>query len=148
MNENTTLSQLAQLTGASLAGGNTSSEELDQLRSNVARALLSQQSAEQIRQSFRFETLADFDTRHLEIDDLQHLDNLLQAARENIGSPIRAFRREVPFISSQVRGSVPDWARGARISQTIGPLIDNQGRRFWWDFYSILPGVQLFYKER
>jgi len=144
MNENTTLSQLAQLTGAFVADRNTSPAELDQLRSNVATALLSQQSAEHIRQSFRFETLPDFHTRHLETDDLNHLENLLQSARENIGNPIRAFRREVPFISSQVRGSVPDWARGARIFQTIGPLIDNQGRRFWWDFYTIRPGVQLF----
>jgi hypothetical protein len=143
MNERT-LSELAQLTGAFVADRNTSQAELDQLRTKVATALLSQQSAQDIRQAFRFETLADFHTRNLETSELQDLETLLKAAQDNIGSPIRAFRREVPFISSQVRGSVPEWARGARVAQTIGPLTDSQGRRFWWDFYTIYPGIQLF----
>ena len=139
-----TLSELAELTGAFVADRNTSQAELDQFRTSVATALLSQQSIQDIRQTFRFETLADFHTRHLETEQLQDLENLLKAAQQKVASPIRAFRREVPFISSQVRGSAPDWARGARVAQTIGPLKDNQGRVFWWDFYAIHPGIQLF----
>lgn len=146
MNENPILAQLAQLTGTFLAANNPSSEELQLFQNNIATALLQQQPAEQMQQPFQFEKIENFSTRLLGETEMLNLNSVLQNAENNLqnNSNIRAFRREVPFVSSQVKGSVPEWARGAKITNTIGPLLDLQGRRFWWDFYHIVPGVQLF----
>src|SRR6266536_6020229 len=146
MNEHPLLSRLAQITGAFVAANNPSLEELQNFQDSVAAALLQQQPAEQLQQSFQFEKMENFSTQHLGESDLLHLNQVLQNVESSSlkDSNIKAFRREVPFISSQVKGSVPGWARGAKIVKTIGPLIDLQGRRFWWDFYHVVPGVQLF----
>jgi hypothetical protein len=146
MSENPILAQLANLTGAFVAANNPSTEELQLFQNNIATALLQQQPADQMQQSFQFEKMENFSTQLLSESDLLDLNKVLQNAESDLqnNSNIRAFRREVPFVSSQVKGSMPDWARGAKITNTIGPLIDLQGRRFWWDFYNIVPGVQLF----
>lgn len=148
MNEHPLLADLAQLTGAFVAANNPSKEELQNFQNNIAAALLKKQPAEQLQQSFQFEKMENFSTQHLAATDLEQLNEVLADAENNPlkDSNIRAFRREVPFISSQVKGSVPGWARGAKIAKTIGPLIDLQGRWFWWDFYYSVPGVQLFLK--
>src|ERR1043165_8919816 len=53
------------------------------------------------------------------------------------GKQYNVFRREVPVLSSRVKGSVPEWAHGASPLFTLGPFLSQDGRRFWFDFYSI-----------
>ena len=146
MNEHPLLALLAQFTGAYLAANNPSTDELHAFQLNIANALLQKQSASEFQQSFLFENMQSLTTQHLDEKDMQHLNSVLQNAEESsaTGDTIRVFRREVPFTSSQVKGSVPDWARGAKIENTIGPLINNLGQKIWWDLYRIVPGVQLY----
>lgn len=146
MSDNPILAQLAQLTGAFITSNNPSTEALEGFQSSIATALLQQQPASQMLQSFQFEKLKDINTLLLDESDSSRLDKVLVDAGNNLQNEdnIRVFRREVPFVSSQVKGSLPEWARGAKITRTIGPLIDSMGRRFWWDFYHVVPGVQLF----
>ena len=146
MNGKPLVSQLAQLTGAFMVADNSSQNELQDLKNNIASALLQQQPAEQVQQNFQFEKIENFNVQHLKEKDFAELNEVLKNAESNSANQgnIRAFRREVPFINSQVKGSVPPWARGAKIGKTIGPLSDLQGRKFWWDFYYTVPGIQLF----
>ena len=54
------------------------------------------------------------------------------------------FVREVPIRESLVHGSVPNWAAGARVDQSIGPFVNKDGRRFWFDFYPVAKLTALY----
>lgn len=50
----------------------------------------------------------------------------------------RVFRREAPLASSAALLTMPAWARGAAIAETVGPLRAADGRLFWFDFFRIV----------
>ena len=50
----------------------------------------------------------------------------------------RVFRREAPIAAPGAAFTVPDWARGAAVAETIGPLRASDGRLFWYDFFRIV----------
>jgi len=145
INENPLVGSLARLCGDITMAMNPDTEQVLRLQREVAAVLISEPNLS-TSSFFQFEQLEDFTTRHLGQDDLQHLRDVLTNVQKT-GSPskahMRVFRREVPFISSQVKGSVPEWARGAGIINTIGPLLNQEGRRFWFDFYSTIPVVRV-----
>ena len=116
------------------------------MEENIAKALLHGQAVESLQDGFQFEAIPDPNAASLTEAEKLHLTTILQTVTANVGkeAPLRAFRREVPFVSGQVKGSAPDWARGAKIAKTIGPVIDKYGRKYWWDLYHIVPSVQLF----
>ena len=146
MNENSLLSLLAKLCGDITLNNNTDGNAIIQLQQALASAIISH--ANQPASSlFQFEDIENFSTHHLNAEDMQHLNNVLQRVQETpqtIDNNIRVFRREVPFISSQLRGSVPEWGRGASVINTLGPFINRDGRRFWFDFFRIIPVVQVY----
>ena len=57
----------------------------------------------------------------------------------------RVFRREAPLAADALRETVPDWARGAAIAETVGPLRADDGRVFWYDFYRIVRLVPVYF---
>ncbi len=145
MNEHPLLAQLAQFTGGFIAADNQSQEQLQAFHSDIAQVLLQQQPAEQLHDPFQFETIENFNTQNIQADDLHYLNNVLLTAGETQQQDIlRAFRREVPFVSPVVSKSVPSWGRGAKIQKTIGPLINTHGQKFYYDFYKVVPHVKLF----
>ena len=146
MDENSLLALLAKLCGDITSTNNSDTDQLFKLQEAIATALINQQSTV-VSHSFQFDQLENFATQHLDAGDLEHLNNVLQRVQSStqpIDTNIRVFRRETPFISSQLRGSVPDWARGADIINTIGPVVNRDGRRLWFDFYKIIPVVQVW----
>ena len=54
------------------------------------------------------------------------------------------FVREVPIRESLLHASVPGWAAGARVSQSVGPFVNKDGRRFWFDFYPLVKLTALY----
>ncbi|MEP6712340.1 MAG: hypothetical protein ABJA37_07995 [Ferruginibacter sp.] len=145
MNENL-LALLARLCGDITLNNNSDTNSVIQLQEAVASAIINQPSLN-IPGSFQFEEIENFSTHHLAAEDLQHLNNVLQRVQESpqtIDTSIQVFRRQVPFISSQVRGSVPEWGRGASVVNTLGPFINRDSRRFWFDIYRIIPVVQVW----
>ena len=54
------------------------------------------------------------------------------------------FVREVPIRESLLHASVPNWAAGARVSQSVGPFVNKDGRRFWFDFYPVAKLTALY----
>lgn len=146
MNEDDLLVALAKLCGDITLTNNSNSEEVFRLQQTIATAIINDPSLPSSR-PFQFQEAGDFATKHLDAADLQHLTNVLENVKQTpqtIDTTIRVFRREVPAISSQLRGSVPDWARGGRIVETIGPVFNREGRRVWFDLYRIIPVVQVW----
>ncbi len=146
MNENSLLALLAKLCGDITINNDTDAVTISKLQQAIASAIINEPAAN-IAGSFQFEQLENFATKHLTPTDLLQLTKALQQALEISqanDTTVRVFKREVPFISSQVKGSVPDWARGAEIIKTSGPYNNADGRRFWFDFYRIIPVVKVW----
>lgn len=57
---------------------------------------------------------------------------------------LKAFVREVPIRSTQIRASVPDWAAGAKVEKSIGPLVKNDGRIIVIDFFKIVKLIGIY----
>lgn len=145
MKENPLLALLAKLCGDITLANNPDANQLFQLQQSLATAIINDPTPPVSR--FQFERLENFSTHHLDATDLEHLNNVLQNVGEthaHIDTTVRVFKREVPFISSRLPGSVPGWAWGARILQTIGPFINRDGRKVWFDFYKIIPVAQVW----
>jgi hypothetical protein len=56
----------------------------------------------------------------------------------------RVFVRDTPVRNAQLKTSVPSWATGAAVDKTIGPFINKDGRKLWYDFYSIEELIALY----
>ncbi|RYY62281.1 MAG: hypothetical protein EOO05_03420 [Chitinophagaceae bacterium] len=54
------------------------------------------------------------------------------------------FIRSTPVLNPHLAGSVPDWALGAKPSETYGPFLDAEGRETWIDFYRIEKLITLY----
>jgi hypothetical protein len=146
MKEDQMLALLAKLCGDITLANNDNPEQVAKLQGLIASAIISDSTVTS-NTNFQFDELDNFSTHHLDADGLQHLTNVLQRAKESreaIDPSIRVFRREMPFISSQLRGSVADETRGGRIIDTIGPIFNRDGRRFWFDIYRVIPVVQVW----
>lgn len=73
------------------------------------------------------------------------LENLaIQAEQESAQADRRVFVRDVPVRTSQISGSVPLWANGAAVDETLGPFLNKDGRQIWFDFFKITRLVALY----
>jgi hypothetical protein len=74
---------------------------------------------------------------------LAHLaDRIAQSGERE--PELRVFVRNVPVRSTQIPGSVPGWAAGASVAQTLGPFTGVDGRRYWFDFFRVTRLVALY----
>jgi hypothetical protein len=69
-------------------------------------------------------------------------------ARDTRPPDLRVFVRDVPVRTTQIPGSVPLWAGGAAVTETLGPFLSKDGRRIWYDFYKITQLVALYVQGR
>ena len=69
----------------------------------------------------------------------------LTAVSAEAPAEFRVFRRESPAATPAVPASMPDWARGAAIAETIGPLQSADGRTVWFDFFRIVRLVPVYF---
>ncbi|TDH27350.1 hypothetical protein EXU57_07120 [Segetibacter sp. 3557_3] len=150
MKETPLLAMLAQLCGDIITTPELDGDQLLRLQTAIATALFNAPPVSATTPGrFQFDRLEDFATRQLATADFEQLGTVLQRLQQenlSIDKTIRVARREVPFVSSQVRGSIPDWARGANIVDTLGPFTNRDGRQVWFDFYRIIPVVQVWLK--
>jgi hypothetical protein len=88
--------------------------------------------------SFSVEQSDLFFTDAIAPGELTRLKNLAAKAVKEAGAEtLRVFVRDVPVRSTQIAGSVPLWAGGAAVEKTMGPFINKDGRKLWFDFYRI-----------
>lgn len=57
---------------------------------------------------------------------------------------LKAFVREVPIRSTQIRASVPAWAAGAKVEKSIGPLAKADGRLIVIDFFRVIKLIGIY----
>lgn len=145
MNENQLLATLASLCGDITLANNSDTNEVLRLQQTLATAIINEPDLP-VSGSIHPEA-SDISTQQLHTTEWQHLSSVLQRVQEApqpIDTTVRVFRREVPAVSSQLRGSVPEWGRGGEIVGTLGPFLNNEGRRVWFDLYRIIPVVQVW----
>ena len=140
------VSLLATLTGHL----HTTTQEEEQLiytlQQTVAKTLLQQDASLVTNQQFSFQSSDLFFTQNVKGSRLANIQAVVQGAlATKLEQPdLRLFVRDVPIRSTQVTGSVPSWAAGARVDTTVGPFIDADGRRLWFDFYKIEKLIGLY----
>lgn len=145
MNEDALVQMLAKLSRDFDTGASQSPAAVNTLKEKVTAALFQNQEVSSTGHHFLFEKM------ELPVSEKEKNETLL-AAQKFIDSPspagttdtYRIFRREVPFISSQLKGSAPEWARGAAVSQTIGPIMNPHGIPSWFDIYKVEKGVKVY----
>jgi len=76
------------------------------------------------------------------LEELNALARTIETREEQPRSLV--FVREVPIRDSLLHASVPGWAAGARVDQSVGPFINKDGRRFWFDFYRVAKLTALY----
>ncbi|REG90365.1 hypothetical protein [Algoriphagus antarcticus] len=57
---------------------------------------------------------------------------------------LKAFVREVPIRSTQIRASVPAWAAGAKVEKSIGPFTKTDGRIIIIDFFRVTKLIGIY----
>ncbi len=65
-------------------------------------------------------------------------------SRELNEPDLKPFVREVPVRTTQLKTSVPDWAAGAKVEKTVGPLLREDGRIVLIDFYKVVKLLGLY----
>jgi len=109
-------------------------------------------AAPDLRRTVSVPLLAGLDIRN-DVDRVAHARLATLLGRATIEESIqtaeppefRLFVREVPIASAASALTVPAWARGAEIAETIGPLRDADGRLFWFDFYRIVRLIPIYF---
>ena len=76
------------------------------------------------------------------LEELNTLARKIERREEEPRSLV--FVREVPIRESLLHASVPSWAAGARVDQSVGPFVNKDGRRFWFDFYPLAKLTALY----
>jgi len=76
------------------------------------------------------------------LEELNALARKIEIREEEPRSLV--FVREVPIRESLLHASVPSWAAGARVDQSVGPFVNKDGRRFWFDFYRVAKLTALY----
>lgn len=150
MHERELINQLAELTGSLKPSANVTSKDLREVRRVLANFLMREGSAASARARTAVDEVglvpepsAMSDIVEEVLNELREVASEAVEARGVVPEPealevelgARVFRRELPVVTSQVSGSVPKWAAGRRIDQTIGPFLDPSGRPYWFDIY-------------
>ena len=140
MANNQVSTALLQLTGNLSATTGSTKKQLVQLRKELA-AVLPLQPMEQMmapaskkyQRLFAGESFLQEEAKNAINEFVGKIETALPA--EDLSPEMKVFRREVPVRSSQLEGSVPQWAAGQKVDHTLGPFMDNFGEQYWFDFY-------------
>lgn len=146
MLQQTLTALLASITGNLYASTTEEEQQLDNLQELLAQTLQHQDISSTTNQSFSFESSDFFFSQNIKGTRLQNIDEKVkQVLQDNVRNNLKVFIRETPVRSSQIAGSIPSWAGGARVLTTLGPFIGSDGRRKWFDFFKVEKLVALYF---
>ncbi len=94
---------------------------------------------------FVFEKLSPSTFKDLSPELQQQISDVV--SDENIAllqKEFKVFQRETPVRNVNALRSTPLWAAGAAVAKTIGPFLNIDGRRVWFDFFSVEKLVALY----
>jgi hypothetical protein len=145
MNQQELLDLLSGLSGHLQINTREDEKNLENLQESLSETVFNEELSSLKGSSFSFEK-SDFLFKEKiapeRLNSLAKLSTRMAARKKD--PEFRVFAREVPVRSTQIAGSVPAWAGGAAVEKTIGPFLNKDGRRFWFDFYKIEKLVALY----
>ncbi len=95
---------------------------------------------------FSFEKIATATSSILAQPMQQQVSDIVSATGlETLQNEFKVFQRETAVRSMQAGRSMPSWAGGAAVEKTIGPFINLDGRRIWFDFFRVEKLVALYF---
>lgn len=131
-------SLLAGLTGHLEATSKAEESAIRSLRDTLAGALAGEGMVTVKNNFYSVEQSDLFFADAIDPQELSRMKNLAdRVVREKASADLRVFVRDVPLRSTQVAGSVPQWAGGAALEKTLGPFLSKDGRKIWFDFFRI-----------
>lgn len=136
---------LLQLAGHLVIDSAEQQRNFELLYTSLARTTLSTDKKQLISSDFSFEQSDLFFEQSIpqaRLDALNLLARNQDAQREE--PAFRMFVREVPIREQLIYGSMPAWAAGAKVSHSVGPFTNQDGRQFWYDFYTIRKLIALY----
>ena len=149
MDQGALIRLMNELTGNLIPGTEKSEDEIRDLQSAVIDSLIVQ-TEPAIGQNLRFDRPELISTEALHSTGssrvLKMVENAAEKARlRSEDAPLyKVFRREFPLASSALPGSVPEWARGAKVVKTLGPFRTVAGRPVWFDFFQIVKLIPVY----
>jgi hypothetical protein len=145
MTQEQLLEMLTSVTGHLQAESEADEPLLEKVQQKVAGVLLKQDPQTLRNQTLSIQSSDLFFTRNIQSTRLTKLsataERMIQQPTED---NLRVFVREVPVQTTQISGSLPQWAAGAKVVETAGPFLQNDGRRIWVDFYRVEKLVALY----
>jgi hypothetical protein len=140
---------LAGLSGHLQATSPQEERSIRSLQETLARVLPDEDISTVKSSFFSVENSDLFFTDTIAPQELQGLSDLAaQAVKEPRIADLRVFVRDLPVRSTQMKGSLPLWAGGAAPQTTVGPFLNKDGRKIWFDFYLIQKLVALYIDGR
>ncbi len=146
MQEHPLLAAFVQLIGDFFFFSENVSPLRDTLLRRLAQALLQGQVPATARDTFQFERIQHFNTQYLTAEDRVAINAILLEEQQALLVPtpsIRVFLREMPTRTTYLRSSIPNWARSAALEESIGVVMNRDGRRFWLDVYAVPTAVEV-----
>jgi hypothetical protein len=137
MNRPLILSRLQQLTGKLKSAPGTSRDVLTKLQRRLTKHLIQNPAFNVSGNRMPHEIVEETERAADLTEQFSHLSDLFddkRPAKQAEAAPL-VFRRETAFHSNLLGNSVPDWANGMAVSESLGPFIDEHGVQVWFDFY-------------
>ena len=116
-------------------------EEFAQLQDLLSRSAFPEETRDQAGGTFSFEGADLFSAERVARVQSEAIERVAQTSAD---PEYRLFVRQVPVRSTQLHGSNPSWASGAAPERSLGPFVNRDGRRFWFDFFRIEKLVALY----
>ncbi|MDD4109112.1 MAG: hypothetical protein PHH93_10375, partial [Prolixibacteraceae bacterium] len=120
-------------------------KKFNQLKRSLSKSVIEEKLCKPPKPGFSFEK-SDLFSDDM-ISDVQKksissiVNNRLKAKEE---TRYKVFRREIPVREQLLHNSVAEWAIGSKADHVLGPLKNQDGRQFWYDFYRLEKLVTLY----
>ena len=141
MDKTEVLNEVRRLTGSLTRAASAPPDAVRSLERSLSSALLA--AADPVVTGFRLDhesavevtgAVEDTTARFAHLDDL--FATSATGASASANAPPLVFRRETAFRSDLAAMSMPAWSAGMAPSQSIGPFVDAQGKKVWFDFFA------------
>jgi len=149
MNPEQLLTLLGTLSGHLVTESPQDEKQLKQLDKILASAALPDDASELHARPFALHDADIFSAEQISPQRAASLRAVVKKSSARKSEPeYRVFMRETPLREVSLRGSMPAWASGAAVQQTIGPFTHLDGRQYWFDFFKIEKLIALYIQGR
>lgn len=135
-------SLLEHITGHLKTSTDSQENDLQKAQKRIANSLLQN---EDIGGDLLFANSNLYNKENIKSDRLKLIQTISKETIETSKNDgFRTFIRTVPARTSQISGSIPIWANGARAVETMGPFVNPEGRYIWVDVYKTVELVTMY----